>query len=119
MIFFTMTGLLDPGDEVIYPDPGFPTYGSLVDYTGSKGLAIPLLEKNEFRMNPGHIQERITKSTKLIIINSPENPTGSVIDPEAIKEIAAELCEPVGTVKYHLFKLRERLRNMRPEISAV
>ena len=57
-------------------------------YTGSEGVPVPLLEENEFRMNPGHIQERLTKRTKLIIINSPENPTGSVINPDEIDKIA-------------------------------
>jgi aspartate aminotransferase len=87
-IFFTMTALLDPGDEVVYPDPAFPTYGSLIKYIGAKGRPIPCLEENGFRMNPGHVRERITRDTKLIIINSPQNPTGSVITPEEIAEIA-------------------------------
>ncbi|MFW3145315.1 MAG: pyridoxal phosphate-dependent aminotransferase [Thermoplasmatota archaeon] len=95
-IFFSMTGLIDPGDEVIYPDPGFPTYRSVIRYIGAKGIPIPLLEKNDFRMSPDHIRERITGKTKLIIINSPQNPTGSVIKPEEIKEIA-EIAEEHDT----------------------
>ncbi len=91
-IFFTMTSLLEPGDEIIYPDPSFPTYGSLVRYIGAKGKPIPCLEENHFRMNPGHVRERITRDTKLIIINSPQNPTGSVLTPAEIQEIA-ELAE--------------------------
>jgi aspartate/methionine/tyrosine aminotransferase len=95
-IFFSMVALLDPGDEVIYQDPSFPTYNSVIRYINAKGVPIPLLEENEFRMNPDHIRERITDRTKLIIINSPQNPTGSVINPEEIKEIA-ELAEDNDT----------------------
>ncbi|MGA1793173.1 MAG: pyridoxal phosphate-dependent aminotransferase [Thermoplasmatota archaeon] len=87
-IFFSMTGLLDPGDEVIYQDPAFPTYNSVIRYIGARGVPIPLLEENDFRMSPDHIRERINERTKLIIINSPQNPTGSVIRPDEIKEIA-------------------------------
>lgn len=95
-IFFSMTGLIDPGDEVIYQDPAFPTYNSVIRYIGAKGVPIPLMEENEFRMSPDHIRERITEKTKLIIINSPQNPTGSVIKPEEIKEIA-EIAEEFDT----------------------
>ena len=95
-IFFSMTGLIDPGDEVIYQDPAFPTYDSVIRYIGAKGVPIPLLEKNDFRMSPDHIRERITEKTKLVIINSPQNPTGSVIKPEEIKEIA-EIAEEYDT----------------------
>lgn len=92
-IFFTMTSLVEPGEEVIYPDPSFPTYGSLVRYLGARGKPIPCLEENAFRMNPGHVRERISKDTKLIIINSPQNPTGSVITPGEIREIAGIAAE--------------------------
>lgn len=87
-IFFSMAAILDPGDEVIYQDPSFPTYNSVIRYINAKGVPIPLLEENDFRMNPDHVRERINDKTKLIIINSPQNPTGSVIKPEEIREIA-------------------------------
>jgi aspartate/methionine/tyrosine aminotransferase len=93
MIYHNMMALIEPGDEVIYQDPGYPTYSSLINYIGAKGVPIPLLEENEFRMNPEDIQERLTPKTKLILINSPENPTGSVLtkgEVDAIAELAED-----------------------------
>jgi aspartate/methionine/tyrosine aminotransferase len=87
-IFFSMLAIVNPGDEVIYPDPGYPTYGSVTSFIGAKGVMVPLLEENEFRMNPDDIKSRITERTKLIIVNSPHNPTGAVITKEELDEIA-------------------------------
>jgi len=87
-IFFSMLAIVNPGDEVIYQDPGYPTYGSVTSFLGAKGVVVPLLEENEFRMNPDDIRERITKKTKLIIVNSPQNPTGSVMTKAELDEIA-------------------------------
>jgi len=87
-IFFSMLSIVNPGDEVIYQDPGYPTYGSVASFLGAKSVLIPLLEENEFRMNPDDIKERITKKTKLIIVNSPQNPTGSVITKAELDDIA-------------------------------
>ena len=92
-IFFSMLAIINPGDEVIYQDPGYPTYGSVTSFLGAQGIMIPLLEENEFRMNPEDIKEKITEKTKLIIVNSPQNPTGSVMtksELEAIAELAEE-----------------------------
>lgn len=91
-IFFSMLATVNPGDEVIYQDPGYPTYGSVSSFLGAKGVLVPLLEENEFRMNPDDIKEKITDKTKLIIINSPQNPTGSVMTKSELDEIA-ELAE--------------------------
>lgn len=87
-IFFSMLATVNPGDEVIYQDPGYPTYGSVSSFLGAKGILAPLLEENEFRINPDDIKKRITKKTKLIIINSPQNPTGSVMTKSELDEIA-------------------------------
>ena len=91
-IFFSMLTTVNPDDEVIYQDPGYPTYGSVTSFIGAKGVLIPLLEENEFRMNPDDIKGKITDKTKLIIINSPQNPTGSVMTKSELEEIA-ELAE--------------------------
>jgi aspartate/methionine/tyrosine aminotransferase len=91
-IFFSMLAAVNPGDEVIYQDPGYPTYGSVSSFLGAKGILIPLIEENEFRMNPDDIENRITEKTKLIIVNSPQNPTGSVMTKKELDEIA-ELAE--------------------------
>ena len=91
-IFFTMLGLVNPGDEIIYPDPGFPTYGSVVKYLNAGDVPVALKEENEFRLNPNDIENKITSKTKLIILNSPQNPTGSVMTQKEIEYIA-ELAE--------------------------
>jgi aspartate aminotransferase len=87
-IFFSMLAIVEPGDEVIYQDPGYPTYGSVSSFLGAKGVMVPLLEENEFRMDPNDIKERITRKTKLIIVNSPQNPTGSVMTKSELDELA-------------------------------
>ncbi len=91
-IFFSMLATVNPGDEVIYQDPGYPTYGSVTSFLGAKGVLVPLLEENEFRMDPNDIREKITDKTKLIIVNSPQNPTGSVMTKSEMEDIA-ELAE--------------------------
>ena len=87
-IFFSMLAIINPGDEVIYQDPGYPTYGSVTSFLGGKSVLIPLLEENEFRMNPDDIKNKISSKTKLIIVNSPQNPTGSVMTKSELDEIA-------------------------------
>jgi aspartate/methionine/tyrosine aminotransferase len=87
-IFFSMLATVNPGEEVIYPDPGYPTYGSTTSYLGAKPVMVPLLEENEFRINPSDICDRITDKTKLIIVNSPQNPTGSVMTKKELEEVA-------------------------------
>jgi len=91
-IFFSMLVIVNPGDEIIYQDPGYPTYGSVASFLDAKGVLVPLLEENEFRMNPDDIKARITDKTKLIVVNSPQNPTGSVMTRSELDEIA-ELAE--------------------------
>jgi len=91
-IFFSMLAIVNPGDEVIYQDPGYPTYGSVSSFLGAKGVLVPLLEENEFRMNPDDIKVKISDKTKLIIVNSPQNPTGSVMTKSELGELA-ELAE--------------------------
>lgn len=78
-IFYAVFCLVNPGYEVIVPDPGFSTYYSTIKMCGAKAVRVPLLEKNHFRMNPQDIENAITDKTRLIIINSPNNPTGSVM----------------------------------------
>jgi len=87
LIYLAVKCLVNPGEEVIVPDPGFPTYYSVLKLCQVKPVRIPLLEKNKFRMNPDDIRKAITPKTRLIIINSPNNPTGSVMTPEEIDEI--------------------------------
>lgn len=103
IIFFTALALLDPGDEVIYPNPGFPIYESMVDYVGATRVPIPLLEKNRFAFDPDELEALITKKTRLVVINSPQNPTGGILPRETI----ARLCELA--VKHDFFVLSDEI----------
>jgi len=89
IIFFTMLALIDEGDEVIYPNPGFPIYESMINYTGGKAVPIQLREERDFSLDVSELASLITDRTKLIILNSPQNPTGGVLTSEDIKQIAA------------------------------
>jgi len=88
LIYYAVACLTDPGDEVIVPDPGFPTYYSVLNFCGAKAIPVPLKEENAFRMNPKDVEAAITPKTRLIILNSPQNPTGSLMTPEEIEAIA-------------------------------
>ncbi len=87
IIYYAVRCLVDPGEEVIVPDPCFPTYLSVIRFCDAVAVKVPLKEENEFRMNPRDIRKRITDKTRLIIINSPQNPTGSIMTPEEIDEV--------------------------------
>ena len=86
-IYYAVLCLVDPGCEVIVPDPGFPTYYSVIKLCGAIPVRVQLKEENHFRMNPKDIEEKITDKTRLIIINSPQNPTGSVLTKEELQDI--------------------------------
>jgi aspartate aminotransferase len=88
IIYLAVSCLVNPGEEVIVPDPGFPTYYSAIKYCGAVPVSVPLYESNHFRMNPQDLRKRITSKTRLIILNSPSNPTGAVMTPEEIDEVA-------------------------------
>jgi aspartate/methionine/tyrosine aminotransferase len=88
MIFFPMLALLEAGDEVMYPDPGFPIYRSMIGFLDAKPVPIPMREERAFSLDLDYIRDRITDRTKLIILNSPENPTGGIIPERDIRELA-------------------------------
>jgi aspartate/methionine/tyrosine aminotransferase len=93
IMFFAILALIDPGDEVIYPDPGFPIYESMARFVGGKPVPMPLREERRFRFDPDEFEHLVTDRTRLIIINSPHNPTGSVLtrsDLEVIAGVARE-----------------------------
>ena len=83
--------LLEPGDEVIYPNPGFPIYESMINFLGGKAVPIPLREERDFRLDVNELASLINDRTKLIILNSPENPTGGVLTKGDICDIAAAI----------------------------
>jgi aspartate aminotransferase len=85
---FSILALVNAGEEVLYPNPGFPIYESLVNFVEAKPVPIPLLEENDFRLDPEYVKSKITKKTKMIILNYPENPTGGILTKEDLKIIA-------------------------------
>lgn len=91
VMFFAMLALLQAGDEAIYPDPGFPIYRSMIEFTGAKAVPAVLREENQFRLDIDELKSLITPRTRLLILNSPGNPCGNVLPPsdlEAIAELA-------------------------------
>src|SRR5579864_6741126 len=88
IIFFSILALVDEGDEVIYPNPGFPIYESMINYVGGRGVPIRLREERDFRLDVSELEKLITDRTRLIIINSPHNPTGGVLNKRDIEQIA-------------------------------
>jgi len=93
IIFFTLMALVQEGDEVIYPNPGFPIYESMIELLGAKAVPIQLREDREFRLDTKELKSLINERTKLIILNSPQNPTGGVMTKQDIEEIAAILAD--------------------------
>ena len=78
-LFFTILALCNPGDEVIYPDPGFPIYESAIRWAGATPVPIPLHEQRDFAFDLDQLESLVTQRTKLVILNSPQNPTGGVL----------------------------------------
>jgi aspartate/methionine/tyrosine aminotransferase len=91
IIFFTILSLIDAGDEVIYPNPGFPIYESMIDYVGGRPIPIQLREDRDFGLDVNELASLINDKTKLIILNSPQNPTGGVLSKNDIHAIAAAI----------------------------
>ncbi|HET7035822.1 MAG TPA: pyridoxal phosphate-dependent aminotransferase [Thermomicrobiaceae bacterium] len=88
VIFYSILALAGPGDEVIYPDPGFPIYESVVNFAGAKPVPLRLREDKDFGFDPDELRSLVSERTKLVIVNSPHNPTGGIIGREALAELA-------------------------------
>ena len=88
ILFFPMMALLEEGDEVIYPNPGFPIYESMTKFLGARAVPIPLVESRGFSFDLDRFRDSLTPRTKMVILNSPQNPTGGVIPPEDLRVIA-------------------------------
>jgi aspartate/methionine/tyrosine aminotransferase len=88
IMFFTMLALLEEGDEVIYPDPSFPIYESLIHFLGAVPKPVPLVESRGFSFDLNVLKDQLSNKTKLVILNSPANPTGGVISKQDLKQIA-------------------------------
>jgi aspartate/methionine/tyrosine aminotransferase len=100
IMYFVITALVNPGDEVIYPNPGFPIYESVINFVGGVPVPIPLREESDFGFDMAAFEKAASKKTRLIIINSPQNPTGGVLGMDQlgrIAEIAVKYQIPVLT----------------------
>jgi aspartate/methionine/tyrosine aminotransferase len=91
IIFFSILALAEDGDEIIYPNPGFPIYESMINYAGAKAVPIRLREELDFRLDVDELAGLITDRTKLVIVNSPHNPTGGVLEKKDIDAIASAI----------------------------
>jgi aspartate/methionine/tyrosine aminotransferase len=88
VMFFAILALVNEGDEVIYPDPGFPIYESMANYVGGRAVPCPIRQENGFRLDPDELASLVTPRTKLVILNSPANPTGGVSTRDDLERIA-------------------------------
>lgn len=88
IMFFAIMALISPGDEVIYPNPGFPIYESVIRFVGGTPVPIVLREENDFDMDIEELRKLVTRKTRMLIINSPENPTGGVLSKSNLEAIA-------------------------------
>ncbi len=88
MIFYTLLACVNPGDEVIYPNPGFPTYESIINFIGAKPVPLPMKGEQGFNFDLAELRRLASPKTKLIIINSPQNPTGGILTHESLAAIA-------------------------------
>src|SRR5713226_4369289 len=88
ILFFPMLALLEPGDEVLYPNPGFPIYESMIKYSGAVPVPLPLVESRGFSLDVEMLAARLSPRSKMLILNSPQNPTGGVIPEHDLAEIA-------------------------------
>jgi len=103
IIYYCLHALVNPGDEVIYPNPGFPIYESVIRFLGGVPVPAPLLEEKDFSLDTEHLEQLITPKTKLIILNSPQNPTGGMLTPKDLEQIAAM------AVKHDLWVLSDEI----------
>lgn len=90
-MFFAILMFGEPGAEIVYPDPGFPIYRSMIDYTGATAVAMPIREENGFAFSADELLSLVTEKTRLIIVNSPANPTGGVTPKAEVDRLAAGL----------------------------
>lgn len=92
-MYFAMTMFGEPGVEIMYPDPGFPIYRSVIEFTGATAVPIPLYEKSGFSFSADEVLAKITQRTRLIIVNSPANPTGGVVPKAELDKLVAGLMD--------------------------
>ncbi len=89
IIFDAVMALVDEGDEVLYPSPGYPIYESVIDWVGGTSVAVPLLESKDWSLDVAELEHKITPRTRMLVLNSPQNPTGGTVPPADLDRIAA------------------------------
>ena len=89
IMFFTLLALAEPGSEVIYPDPGFPIYKSMINFCGAQAVSMQLREEIQFHPDLDEFAKLVNKNTRVVILNSPHNPCGSLLSPEELERIAS------------------------------
>ena len=102
-MFFAILMFGAPGAEILYPDPGFPIYRSMIEYTGAKPIPIVLREENEFAFSADEVLAQITPSTRLVIVNSPGNPTGGVTPREEVEKLVRGLPNHVALMSDEIY----------------
>lgn len=88
IMFYTIMALVEPGEEVIYPNPGFPIYESMINFLGGVAVPLQLSERRDFRVDLDELESKVSSNTRLLILNSPHNPTGGVLTYDDLKAIA-------------------------------
>lgn len=88
VIFHCILALVEAADEVIYPNPGYPIYESVIQFVGAKAVPLPILEEKDFRFDIRDLEKRVSRKTKMIILNSPQNPTGGILAREELRRVA-------------------------------
>src|ERR1044072_2720789 len=88
IMFYTIMALIESGDEVVYPNPGFPIYESMINFLGGTAVPLQLSERRDFRINISELESKVSSKTRLIILNSPHNPAGGVLTYDDLKAIA-------------------------------
>ena len=89
LLLFALLALVEEGDEVIVPDPGYPIYRSLTEFIGAKAVSLPLRQENDFRIDVGELRGLITPRTRMLVVNSPQNPTGGILTRDDCEQIAS------------------------------
>ena len=97
-IFFMVLAVCEPGDEVVYPSPGFPIYESAIRFAGATPVPVPLRDEDAFGLDPERLRAALTARTKLVILNSPHNPTGGALAPDAVDAVAQVLEETAAWI---------------------
>ncbi len=92
-MFYAMLALVEEGDEVLYPNPGFPIYESMIQFSGGTAVPLPMREENAFALTAEDVAERLTERTKMVVLNSPGNPTGGVVDRARLEAILGVLAD--------------------------